>query len=553
MPPKPEATEPVFETPARGERLQLLLHLMRNGGPAVYLRGPDGAGKTRFAQRLTEALEGEIESVRLDATMQADIAAALTALSANPGASLAEVMQELAARPLLLLIDNADELDSTTAGVLASWQDAGGRVLLVGRGKPEALNDLLELQYVDLPAFDEQESAAFLRLHAGELASRVTPDLAAAVHRAAGGLPGPLLQALNGMLTEARAADSGKRRPAKASATERRSGLGYWSAAALILGLVAAGLVYQDEINALFEPPAVQEVAAPATGPTLSPLESADESHTAGRKPGTPPPAVASMPRISLPELSPPPADGEQATPAAPAGGSAPGSGPAPDAPEPSAPVAESEPPATDDPLEAVMADAIAAAEKQPAGSADTAVAAEAVVTEQGETPEAPAEPALPEPSMAAAEPVAAPPVEVAAEEPAAAIPAPVEDRRPASPPPPAAAMREEATPPPRADAGPDPVDQGDAWLGSRESSHYTLQLVGARERASIEKFIREHAIAAPYAIFARDLGGRPWYSLVAGDYPDRAAAVAARARLPAGLRARDVWPRTFESIRKAE
>ena len=86
-------------------------------------------------------------------------------------------------------------------------------------------------------------------------------------------------------------------------------------------------------------------------------------------------------------------------------------------------------------------------------------------------------------------------------------------------------------------------------WLRSRRPAHYTLQLVGARDRASVEKFIRRFGIGQPYAIFERQLDGRPWYSLVAGDYPDRAAAVSARERLAPGLARSGVWPRTFESI----
>jgi DamX protein len=64
--------------------------------------------------------------------------------------------------------------------------------------------------------------------------------------------------------------------------------------------------------------------------------------------------------------------------------------------------------------------------------------------------------------------------------------------------------------------------------------------------------FAKNHGISPPFAIFERDLKGAPWFSLVAGDYPDRAAAVAARARLPAALSGAGVWPRTFASIQSA-
>ena len=93
------------------------------------------------------------------------------------------------------------------------------------------------------------------------------------------------------------------------------------------------------------------------------------------------------------------------------------------------------------------------------------------------------------------------------------------------------------------------PVGTGRAWLNSRDAKRYTLQLVGARDRASIEKFIEDHSISPPFMIFERELDGRPWYALIAGDYPDRAAAIAAGERLPVALKNAGIWPRTFASV----
>jgi DamX protein len=124
---------------------------------------------------------------------------------------------------------------------------------------------------------------------------------------------------------------------------------------------------------------------------------------------------------------------------------------------------------------------------------------------------------------------------------------APVEERQAA----PSAGV---AKPPPTtkrssASSTPSPAADGLAWLKSRQPGHYTLQLLGARDRAAVQKFARDQQIASPHAIFERRLDGKPWYSLVVGDYPDRAAAVAARERLPAAIKRPGVWPRTFESI----
>jgi DamX protein len=133
--------------------------------------------------------------------------------------------------------------------------------------------------------------------------------------------------------------------------------------------------------------------------------------------------------------------------------------------------------------------------------------------------------------------------------------PAPVEERLPpnvAKAPPPVA-VTTAPKPPPVARRTASAADNGGiAWLKSRQPERYTLQLVGARERAAVEKFVRKHRVERPYAIFERSLNGRPWYSLVAGDYPDRDAAIAARGGLPNSLRRSDIWPRTFASVHES-
>lgn len=110
----------------------------------------------------------------------------------------------------------------------------------------------------------------------------------------------------------------------------------------------------------------------------------------------------------------------------------------------------------------------------------------------------------------------------------------------------------EEVRASPRADSSTAPIsgrDGGVAWLRAQAAKAYTLQLVGAREPAAIKKFIERHPLQGTYAVFERELSGKPWYSLVFGSYPDRDSAIVARDSLPEGLRSDDVWPRTFESI----
>jgi septal ring-binding cell division protein DamX len=102
---------------------------------------------------------------------------------------------------------------------------------------------------------------------------------------------------------------------------------------------------------------------------------------------------------------------------------------------------------------------------------------------------------------------------------------------------------------PPAKAAVPVSETTGHEWLNAQPGQNFTLQLVGSRDRSSIDQFIHRYGIAKPYAVFVRDLGGSPWYSLVSGSYPSRGSAIAARAKLPKGVAG--VWPRTFASIRE--
>lgn len=88
----------------------------------------------------------------------------------------------------------------------------------------------------------------------------------------------------------------------------------------------------------------------------------------------------------------------------------------------------------------------------------------------------------------------------------------------------------------------------GDTWLSDQPADHFTLQLVGARERSAIDRFVSRYELPKPYGVFMRDLGGKPWYSLVWGSFPDRNSALAASRQLPPSVR-KDVWPRDFGSI----
>ena len=326
--------------------------------------------------------------------------------------------------------------------------------------------------------------------------------------RRAGARPGPLLDALAAVPS----GDSPR-------GTEKKRIPWLWIVPGAVLAtLLVLALLFQDRINRFFEPPgpppavaidrSAEESPAPDQPPDEAVFRSDITAATGDAAPPEVPPVQAladePVPRPELPEL---------ATPAAPAPVPAPAPQAAPPAQESA--VSETAPADArdggDDVLDAVIDAAISAAGQPPAG-----------VTPEPQ-PKAPPAPSEVKPAQEKR------PVEKAATK-AQATAAPPKPQRPK---------------PTVSKAG--SALSGLKWLRAQPKTRYTLQLVGARDRAAVEAFIRKYHIRAPYAVFERDLGGRPWYSLVGGSYPSRDAAVAARARLPKGIAG--VWPRTFASV----
>lgn len=549
-----------FDTPARAERLQLLLHLVRNAGEVIYLRGPAGAGKTRFVQRLFDILGDETSIVWVRASSDCDVPAVVVDqlglapddISPWPDA----VLNWISGRDLLVIVDDADRLGLEAIESLANLHARGGRLLLVGQGGLAQTSGNWDVQFVDLPPFDAEQTVAFLRGQAGDQAARVTDDLAAGLHRAANGTPGLLLDALNGVLASRRSAPRVPEPAIRAPDAYKRP-VWHWVTGGLVLAVLVAVLQFQDQINAVFVSEDGLEQGPPPDRVAVEPISVVKPVQR------TPEPAPADslrdeavsalMPEIALPELSREP--------------TASGATSADPAVEPSEAPAEvtAEPPAADggsdeDPLDAVMRDALAAAEKEKTVEPVAAVAPEtadkAADSEQVTSADKPVDDPAAVPVAVKQVPQKTPAVAVQKPEPVVkapapqvtqAVPAPVESRQAA----PVERPSMAESPPAKVVSSRVPVD-GTDWMKSRTPGHYTLQLVGARDRNAVQKFVRDYGIDKPYAIFERDLKGKPWYSLVAGDYPDRDAAISARARLPKSLERSGVWPRTFESIRES-
>lgn len=93
-------------------------------------------------------------------------------------------------------------------------------------------------------------------------------------------------------------------------------------------------------------------------------------------------------------------------------------------------------------------------------------------------------------------------------------------------------------------------ASQHEAWLWSQDPTSFTLQLLGARQSGSIEKFLRKYSdLNGKAAYFHTRHDTQDWYAVVYGVYPDRKQAQQAIKRLPQELQTASPWIRSFGSI----
>ena len=87
-------------------------------------------------------------------------------------------------------------------------------------------------------------------------------------------------------------------------------------------------------------------------------------------------------------------------------------------------------------------------------------------------------------------------------------------------------------------------------WLKQQDGSSYTLQLLGAREPATIQRYIKLSGLEkSDLALVKTGKDGRDWYLLLYGVYPDKAQARRALQGLPAYARKQKPWPRRLADL----
>lgn len=96
-------------------------------------------------------------------------------------------------------------------------------------------------------------------------------------------------------------------------------------------------------------------------------------------------------------------------------------------------------------------------------------------------------------------------------------------------------------------------VDKGsrrEATLMAKPADHFTLQMMGSLDEASVKSFIQAQTTqAASYSYFESRYKGQPWYVVVYGDFSNRDNALAAIQNLPEALQKQRPWARNFQSV----
>lgn len=94
-----------------------------------------------------------------------------------------------------------------------------------------------------------------------------------------------------------------------------------------------------------------------------------------------------------------------------------------------------------------------------------------------------------------------------------------------------------------------DVLARGEAWLRSRDSGRFTIQLAALATAESAHAFVATHRIANQARVVRTHRDRKVWYVVLHGDHPSRDAAQNAVNDLPAALRS-DCWIRLFRDVR---
>ena len=89
----------------------------------------------------------------------------------------------------------------------------------------------------------------------------------------------------------------------------------------------------------------------------------------------------------------------------------------------------------------------------------------------------------------------------------------------------------------------------GREWVLARQPNHYTIQLLGTRTRAEVERFVKKNTLTTSAAVVESSRRRKPWFSLFYGDYRNYSQAKSALKKLSKGLAKHSPWIRKFKKL----
>jgi len=503
------------------QRLDLLIHLTQFGDSVVLVSGPDGSGKTTLLSRFAAQANKQWRLCPINADEFEQFPRLMAdALRTDDANDELEMLNRWASETdnsqlLVILIDRAEALAGPAVDLLCKLLacPVRERLRLILFGTPaaqKALKNTLDSrnlpgssQLLEVPRLSEEETSSYLlyRLavagYSGE--SPFTATEVRGICKAAEGRPGAINLLAHDTLVERQARKSSKR--VSASTGKPKLGTAAWVPLTLVIVALATYLGWQR-----LQP--TPEPGAPTAGPGVEtqPIPLA-----------IPEPVPEPQPE---PVAVPPPAVASNAI--APA----------------TQPVAETVPRAEPEAVSLPLPDLVT-----PPVDAGQKIEVEAIEPVIARAPASPA-PEVTQP-QAAPGTISAP--DLKAKPPIKAVAVNANTARSDKTKP---AIIENTDPAPESGAqGP----HREAWLLAQQGELYSLQLLGSRSQKSVIAYVNRYQLDLSRSAYYRgNYRGGEWYVLMYGIYPDRQAALEARATLPAAIRKGKPWPRDLESVHKA-
>ncbi|MCG8315601.1 MAG: AAA family ATPase [Pseudomonadales bacterium] len=88
-------------------------------------------------------------------------------------------------------------------------------------------------------------------------------------------------------------------------------------------------------------------------------------------------------------------------------------------------------------------------------------------------------------------------------------------------------------------------------WLMSLDNNKFTLQMLGAREEASVQKFLARYPSLKDIAYYQTVHRDKDWYVVVYGLFSSKEGAKSELSKLPKSLRDSKPWPRSIASVQE--